>query len=254
MKIKIFGERNTSTNALKEMLETNSASRVLPSTAIELDAGIRPRLARAQKLRLPQSLRERMSDRVFEARSPLEAWKHRLTDFENLAEFADCHLIFCVRHPASWVFGLHRRPYHIHGRPAKTLDAFLDKRWRTVGREGLGRSKTSATMLYNRKMAAFVGLQARLKAAGLRYSVVRHEDFAMDQAAVFARLAPHLSQPAVTFRPLDASTKDQRRTRAYYQDYYGQQLWRDEIDQQSMARIKAEIDWSLVDDLYYTPS
>ena len=102
-------------------------------------------------------------------------------------------------------------------------------------------------------MAAYAALQARLDAAGLSYSVVRHEDFAVDQAAVFAGLKPFLSEPASEFTALSASTKDKKKTESYYRDYYGQQRWISEIDPDSKSRINDEIDWSIVAGLGYEP-
>jgi hypothetical protein len=251
--VKIFGERNTSTNALKAVIESNSHSRTAPAVALELDPGLRQRLKMANKVRAPHWFKERMIDRVFANRSPLEAWKHTTTEFDDVSALVGCHVVFAVRHPASWVLGLYRRPYQIGGNPAANLEEFLEKRWETVEREGLGRVKTGAMALYNVKMAAFLTLQSRLEQAGGSYSVVRQEDFAVDQAGVFAKLKPHLLRPVAAFQSLDASTKPGGKSRADYEAYYGQQLWLNEIDMGCRARITDEIDWSLVAQLDYSP-
>jgi hypothetical protein len=251
--IKIFGERNTSTNALKLLIERNSGARLAPSVAREIDPGIARRLKWARRLRVPEALRERMIDRVFEGHDCLKAWKHTTTRFDDVTPLAGCHVIFCVRHPASWLLGLHRRPYHIHTSIPADLGAFLDLRWNTVGREGLGRAQTSAMELYNLKMAAYADLQSRLGAVSATCSIVRHEDFAVDQAAVFAALVPFLGSPPKAFRPLERSTKDPSRSRSYYEEYYGNQRWRDEIDAECATRINAEIVWSALRPLGYEP-
>lgn len=251
--IKIFGERNTATNAVKAMIEANSASRLAPSVVGEVAPEWTGRLRIAAKLKLPDRYREAMVDRAFSGRGPLETWKHAVTFFDGVEAFSDCHVVFCVRHPASWALGLFRRPYHIPGPKAASLSEFLDKRWKTRGRERLSRREVSATELYNVKMAGFADLQERLAASGLGYSVVRQEDFAIDQEAVFVRLAPHLTQPAAAFHTLDASTKDKRKSRAYYEDYYGNQRWKDEIDPASSERLREEIDWGAVENLGYAP-
>lgn len=252
-KIKIFGERNTSTNALKALIKKNSESHVLPSVAGELDPNIKTRLALAKRLRVPVQLREGMIDRVFARRGPLETWKHAATYFDDPYVFSDVHVVFCVRHPASWLLGLFRNPYHVFGPRPQSLKEFLNHRWKTVGRERLGRAETSAIPLYNQKLAAFSDLQKRLSDANLSYSVVRQEDFAVDQAEVFARLAPYLARPAAQFEALEASTKDKTKTIEYYKNYYGQEQWRDEIDADSAARIDAEVDWPSVASLGYRP-
>jgi len=102
-------------------------------------------------------------------------------------------------------------------------------------------------------MAAFIKLQSRLSGLGVSFSIVRHEDFAVDQAKVFSRIKPYLDDPSLTFTPLETSTKDQKKNRAYYQDYYGNQRWRDEIDARSMDRIRYEIVWPDVKQFDYLP-
>lgn len=251
--IKIFGERNTSTNALKALIEINSTSKVAPSVAKELDPNVTHRLRLARMLLIPAVWREHMIDSVFEGRPPLRAWKHAATLFNEMQCFEGCHVIFCVRHPMSWLLGLFKRPYHIHGKASESFYDFLDKRWKTVGREGLGRAETSPIELYNIKMASYAKLQCRLQEMGHTYSVVRHEDFAVDQEQVFLNLAPHLDGPHTEFQTLDASTKDSKKTRSYYQDYYGEERWRDEIDVRSNSRIVENIDWSALEGLRYFP-
>lgn len=251
--VKIFGERSTSTTALKALIESNSQSRVAPSVWTDLNPSLAKRLALAKRLKIPPAFQERIIDRVFHNCSPLQAWKHTLTEFEDVSDFGECHVIFCVRHPASWLLALHKRPHHIYGEKPETLSGFLNKRWKTVGREGLDRAETSATELYNRKMAAFFKLQSRLSEVGVSYSIVRHQDFAVDQAKAFSQIKQHLDGASSTFTPLETSTKDRRKSRAYYQDYYGNQRWRDEIDARSMDRIRSEIDWSVVKPFDYVP-
>ncbi len=251
--IKIFGERNTSTNALRSLIKENAQSYVAPGIAKELDPGFKQRLKTAKKWKVPGFFRERMIDRVFDGRGPLEAWKHTAPNFQDISAFSECHVIFCVRHPASWLLGLYKRPYHIYGRPAANFGEFLNKRWKTAKRERLASITTDAITLYNLKMVAYENFQRRLYDADVSYSIVRHEDFAVDQAAVFATLVPRLLDPKLEPTLLDASTKDHGKNRDYYKEFYGKQLWRSEIDSESMARINDEIDWQGLTSVDYRP-
>jgi len=122
-----------------------------------------------------------------------------------------------------------------------------------VGRERLGGAEMSALELYNTKIAAYRGLCVRLAALGLSPSIVRHDEFAIDQPAVFPALAPYLEDPVSVPVAIEASTKDADKDRAYYRDYYGSQRWRDIIDSESMARINETINWSELADFGYTP-
>ena len=251
--IKIFGERNTSTNALTHLIRMNSQSQIARGIAPELDPGIAQRVAKVAQSDRSAATREAMIDAVFEKHGPQEAWKHTTPNFDDARVFSGCHVIFCVRHPASWVLGLHIRPYCIHGRPVNSISEFLDKQWVTVGRERLGRKKTGAIALYNAKMKAYEQFQQKLSDAGISFSIVRHEDFAVDQKGVFTALAPYLRAPAQQPALVEASTKDKGKTRSYYTAYYGKQMWRREIDAHSMMRINAGICWKTLDPLGYRP-
>jgi hypothetical protein len=135
---KIFGERNTSTNALKQIIESNSFSRCCPSTSKELDPDLARRLGRLQNR--SRAAVEAEIDRVFARNTDRESWKHCATNFENAGSFADLQIFFLVRHPASWLLSLFRNPYHILGKRPDRLADFLEYPWKTVGRERLGQA------------------------------------------------------------------------------------------------------------------
>src|SRR5436190_895293 len=107
--VKIFGERNTATNALAKVIALNSGARCLPSTAAELD----PDSARQARWSLTQRSKERKIDAIFSGRGPLEAWKHCATNFPDASAFASALVVFTLRHPASWLLSLYKHPYHL---------------------------------------------------------------------------------------------------------------------------------------------
>lgn len=243
-RVKIFGERHTSTNAVKNIIERNSKTTVFPSSAREVDSDLVDSLNAGKNAgEITTADRERTLDAAFETKGPRLAWKHAATRFEDARAFKGCHVVFCVRHPASWIVGMQRGPYHIPDGAPADLATFLGKRWHTLRRERLAGQEVNITGLYNLKMASFAALQVQLMAAGLTFTVVRQEDVATDQSNVFARLRPHLDGAARKFSPLIASTKDPDKTEAYYRDYYGNERWREDIDAASMARIRDEIAW-----------
>lgn len=252
--IKIFGERNTSTRALVRLIKGNSKSTLAPLIAAQLEPGYRERIIAARENGTPPKERERMIDQMYEGRTPIESWKHAMTDFDDVSTFRGSHVIFCVRHPASWALGLYRRPYHIHGNKAASLREFLDKRWKTVARERCGGAETTAIETYNLKIASYIMLQAKLANVGATYSFVRHEDFAVDQEREFVKIAPYLQEVAPTFQPLSASTKDPAKTLEYYRDYYGKERWRAEIDEDSNDLINERVNWAAIRDFGYFPA
>ena len=129
VKIKIFGERNSSTNALRRLLEQNTQSRVLPSVAPELDPHFAERMKSMAQRPQANLLQESYVDSIFRTAKPQFSWKHGATHFASLDDFRDCLVIFALRHPASWLLALHRRPYHALQPVPSRFEDFLQAPW-----------------------------------------------------------------------------------------------------------------------------
>jgi hypothetical protein len=251
--VKIFGERNTATNAVSQFLARNSASRIVPGTARAIDPSVARRLAMLDRLPFAGRLREHLIDSVFRSVPPYLTWKHAATNFEDVAAFDGMAVVILIRHPASWVFALNRRPYHdrrAHGLP---LSRFVYRGWRTVGRERLGRRTFTPLALYEEKVRHYFDFADRLGAAGIPCRIMRFESFCQDQLAFFDALRPLLAEPASTPEPVRAGTKEPGRDWTYYRDYYGAARWVGEIPVAVRETLNARIDWSLFAPLGYGP-
>lgn len=238
--VKIFGERNTGTNALKRIIEQNSASRCLPSTALELD----PFAMRRVRLALTPLARERRTDAIFARRGPLEAWKHCATNFVDVSAFAGVLVLFTVRHPASWLVSFFKRPYHQLGWRPRDLEKFSEISWRTVERERLGGASLRPLELYQRKLESYLEFAERLSRYRIQHQFVRFEDLILHQADVFTGIAGDLLDPSPRFHELRESTKDKAKQLEDYQRYYGEERWREVIGDNLQQMVSAQIEWS----------
>jgi hypothetical protein len=251
--IKIFGERNTGTNALKQLIETNSDSRVLPSIAKELD----PRFTKVVRLlaRLPFKavLREAYTDHVFSGRSPRLSWKHTATEFGGAADFSECAVILTTRHPASWLLALHRRPYHAAEKVSTDFSEFLTTKWKPVRRDNLSERFVTPVEMWNVKMRSYMSLARQLSEQGVPFVWLRFEDFVVDQSAAFERIRGFLLSPAESATAVDESTKDKSKSYQYYRNYYGRALWLNEIDERSLGMIDRSVDWEIAGLFDYRP-
>ncbi|MCG6904527.1 MAG: hypothetical protein LJE68_17800 [Rhodobacter sp.] len=240
--IKIFGERNTATNAVTLIIRKNSRTPLIATTANMVFART---AAPGAKLELPKARikREARLDQVFAGAGPIFAWKHAATHFSDISDYRNCLVLFCVRHPASWLMGLHRRPYNNLVRLPADFRAFLDLEWVTLGRELLDGARLDPITLYNEKLRSYLHFINQLQAQDTPYHIVRQEDFAMDQTAFLSEIRPYLSKPKRRFKPIQRSTKDKTKDAEYYRNYYTKELWRAEIDAECMAEIEARVDW-----------
>jgi hypothetical protein len=251
--VKIFGERNTATNALKKLVERNSGSRVLPSVASELERRGPRRVRMISKLPFGPALREIYIDRVFRSRAPRLSWKHCATTFSDVSEFRDCLVLLTTRHPASWLLALHRRPYHHREAVPERFEEFLTTEWRPTKRDNLKLRSLTPIEMWNVKSRSHVAFASALSSAGIAWRWVAFERFVCDQASVFEDLRSVLVEPAAAVSPVTESTKDRTKDYLYYRDYYGQCRWLTEIDPVSRQLIDGAVDWDIASGFGYRP-
>jgi hypothetical protein len=218
VRVKIFGERNTGTRALKALLEQNLGASLLPGTAAELES---------------KAETETEIDALFRGRPAAHAWKHCATRFDDISSLADCLTIFVVKHPLAWLVSFFDRSYH--WRRAQTLAEFAATPCATVERELLP-GCFKPLDLYREKVDSYLALAPRLNAA-----FVRSEDIVLDPEAVLRGLGL-----TGAFSPLERSTKDAGKTLADYQRYYGEELWRSRLE-----GLTEDPDWAQVERFGY---
>ena len=228
MDIKVFGERNTGTNALIRMLQQNSKTRFYPGTRVELSQSTSRELELIRKFRLGSSRKERAIDRVFQGRSLLERWKHSATyvSHAEVSDLPETLFIFTVREPLSWLVGLYKKPYHILTARPENLESFATTRWRTVGRENLQSASYYPLDLFEEKLKSYLHLMSYLEDFNLPFKIIKFENFVTDQEATFWELYEFLDEPTCNFGELNESTKDSRKNARFYANYYTNGLWK----------------------------
>ncbi len=257
--IKIFGERNTGTHALRELIETNSASRCAPSVAREVDERVAKRLKRLKMLRWIGfsderilGKREELLDAAFENADALHSWKHCATNFETVGSLENVTVLFLVRHPASWLLSLFKNPYHLLPPPDGTLADFISRRRRTVARERLGEASLRPLEIYNLKIASYLKLRSQLEASGMSSRIIRFEDNIINQPGVYEDIRNMLVDPDETFSPVVRSTKSSGKTLEEYADYYRREAWRTQLTGLEAA-IDSQVNWEQISAFDYRP-
>lgn len=249
--VKIFGERHTSTNAIKAIIEENSESRCVASTRKEIDPQFDRRLYVYLKLRkLGPPIRELMLarirakvDRLFADSGTIHAWKHCATYFDAVDDFSELFIVFTVRHPASWLVSLFRKP-QVTGHKPRSISEFIDFDWKTFGREHLEKRSYTPLELLQEKVKSYRAFQDKLDAHDIPHAILKFEDIVLHQSEVFRSIADHLRNPRDDFQPLVRSTKDANKSLNDYIAYYGDERWRDEIVGLE-DRINDIVDWDL---------
>ena len=246
MKIKIFGERNTSTNALGSMIKENSSSFLHPSGLRDFSMFERSVVNTAIKVGLSTTWIEDLKDKIF-ARKPLvQQWKHCATYFDTLEHSENTHFIFVIRHPASWALSLHKNPYQSLQDSSVPFSQFIDSDWPTVKREMLHSRSFKPLELYQEKITSYKYFIKQLDKASLSHTVIRFEDMVLRQSWCYDQIKPFLDNPKLAFSEVRKSTKDSSKNLEYYQDYYGNELWKAELEEDFFSNIEMDrhlLDW-----------
>ena len=246
--VKIFGERNCGTNALKNLIEDNSGSSILPTTEFDIDADA---ASRAWAIENRREF-ERALDAIYADVPVLSSWKHCAANFLDPSAFSGSLVLFCVRHPASWLVSLYRNPYHILTEKPATLAEFIDYQWETGARERLGGRTFRPLELYHEKLASYVGFATRLREGGIASRFVRQEDLLLRPKQIFRSLAPQLSDPRKRVRLRLTSTKRSWMPVVFVRRYYAREAWREEL-RGLESRVNADVDWGLAGEFGYSP-
>jgi len=236
-RVKIFGERNTGTNALQKILEKNSLSKCFPSNPEDLVANYRRRYRKWRLLRMLtlsdrnwfDRKRELEVDKIFDGQTIARYWKHSATFTSDVTSLRGASVFFCVRHPVSWVYALWRNPYNSISPRTENFFDFVNSEWSLLGRDNLGSGSVSPAELYIKKIKSYGILMAQLERTGIPHQLVKMEDLISDQAGVFRRVSSMLNEPSTTFKELRSSTKSSLLSIEDYKNYYGNELWREEI-------------------------
>lgn len=216
--VKIYGERNSGTTYLAELIEANFRSELLagvkrtPTAVLRRAVAAYPEPLRAAKL---ESL---IDADIAETLQHNFGWKHSAPPLDIIRRQShragQALFIVVVRHPYSWVESMYRNPYHDLLPRSQSVSAFLRREWKLVERDNLGHQTLANPLdLWNRKMAAFFALDD-LPLMVLR---LRHEEFFEDFDTAMGRLAAHLPRRSTgPWVQIESGTKDPTQSyRAY---------------------------------------
>jgi hypothetical protein len=244
--VKIFGERNTGTNALSQFIAQNSESLLLPGTFFQLpkaDPSVLKHKGRGET--------EKLIDLAFSNQPPTFQWKHCATNFtdEDLAQFRNCTTLILLRNPISWCLALWKNPYNGLVEVPRSFDEFVNVKWKTVGRERLDLKVMSPSDLINLKMSYYKEFVSRGQKNGHSMKVLRFENLVCSPLSVWTSIKADLSNPKDDPALIERSTKDPTKNLQFYKAYYSEGKWKSEISENTYNLLNKRIDWNLYRDL-----
>jgi hypothetical protein len=157
---KIFGERNTGTNALAQLIRKNIGEIVCPGVVSEVVADWPARLGSITGFDEPYRLflQHAIIDDIFLDMPAECAFKHTTPEFSPRFIEKEVGIIFLVKNPYSWLVSMFRRPYGMLLPKADNFSIFLRRPWISLGRENLPRVLASPIEMWNRKGGSILPL------------------------------------------------------------------------------------------------
>lgn len=232
--IKVFGERNSGTIYMEELIRRNFS--------VDLLRGIEPEWV--ETLQKPLPGKNALVDLFFHETIQYNlGWKHMLTmptmlSFRKEVARRSIFFVTITKNPYSWLLSLYRRPHHYRGKLPSSFEEFLLTPWRTVNREFSPKYYLNPIDLWNRKNAAYLEMQQHFMVINVRY-----EDLLVDIAPVLSTLEDKfvLTRKTAHFVNIEHSTKNDPKTYDDYRDYYLGEQWKSLISDQAIAIIGSKI-------------
>jgi hypothetical protein len=232
--LKIYGERNTGTNYVSQLLEMN--------LDVQLLAGTAP----------PECQTEAEKDAFFAATYAANlGWKHGAAPDGSVLDdprYADVRFVTVTKNLYPWLISFFRRPYHYPG-ASRDFSQFIRSPVPSVGRERIAAPLANPILLWNAKCGSYLGLpeSRRLHA---RYETV------VGDPSQFVEMAARLfglKKSPIFFTNVTLSTKGAAEQFGDYQRLYLGEYWKGAFSPQDLAYVRQYLDIDLMNRLGYTP-
>lgn len=228
--LKVYGERNTGTRYLSQLLTGNLDVRLLNGAAPRMLGWFWPDSEAVRDAYFRLTVRSNLG------------WKHRLPPRPDdplllAAGARETGFVTVVKNPYSWLLSLLRRQYSA-GRVYGSVEELVTSPWTTVGRECAPPQFAGAVDMWNRKYAACLALP------GERTVNLRYEDLLGDPATQIATVAKRLglAQRHAAFSNVESSTKRSAQGFEDYRRYYLEERWREKLTDRELALIGERLD------------
>ena len=255
LNIKLFGERNTATRAVKQMLRaTDGVTLVNSKRPDELGNVEWANLVASINLYIQDDWRkvymDALRDNVSHYNAPLAMWKHAAPNWDDAFVDQNVCTIFCVRNPYSWALSMACKPYHMKARRTGDFLTFIKRPWLTERRDNTGIILRSVMDLWNEKLRAYAEFSDQAELSGGKTSYVRFEDFVENPASTLANTLADFGV-ATAPKPIPKSTKNHGKPLSELQSFYANEQWRNRLTAPAVNAINDLLDWPLVDQFCY---
>lgn len=249
-RIKIFGERNTGTRALADMLRpADFVTLRLTDQTTALGNGEWTQLRTAIQDAYYHDWRKMYNDALRDNQNhicnPLAMWKHAAPEWNEDYVTEHVHVIFMVRNPYSWLVSTAKKPYHMKGPKTADFQEFLSRPWMTEQRDNTKILLKSVTELWNRKVQAYIDFATEARMHDVYPRFIQFEDFVANPMGEVQSALATFQVPSTGVVALARSTKERHTDFEDIQAFYAQEAWKEYLTDENISLINGQIDWGL---------
>ena len=156
--------------------------------------------------------------------------------------------ITITKNPYSWLLSLYEHPYHQQWGFNPDFDSFLLLPWSTVRRENSPKEFKNPIEMWNIKNRAYLELKRKFPTIDLKY-----ENLLLDPEQEIIRIKElfSLAIKIQYFHNIEKSTKGDQKDFQFFQSYYLEERWRDNLSSKSIQTINEYLDFSLMEQFGY---
>lgn len=232
--VKIYGERNTGTNYLTKLVESNFD--------VSLLIGAFPRRLNHWPLK-----HEFIRDSFFQLTyNHTLGWKHACLPSEQAiarSKHKDVAALALVKNPYSWLLSMYKRPYHGLDN-SLDFEEFITSPWPILKRENCPQKELNLVELWGVKNASYAKLDVYP-----RGMLVKFEDLLENPQEVCLNIGKILDIPASNevAQNIEQASKKQDADLGfdYYKDYYLGEKWKQKLSDKQINVINANLDKEL---------
>lgn len=233
-RIKVFGERNSGTNYISTLLQTNLEVTLLRGTVPNFEPFISKEWAKEAFYK-------------FTAHNNL-GWKHaeaNLPLIKSYFQLDSLYLVTITKNPYSFLLSLYDNPHQIIGPRSLTFSDFIRTKWFSQKRENTRKYFESPIDLWNTKNASYLQLKKEFPD---RCILLTYESLVRDPEEAIGLISRQFSLSMITpFNNMVVSSKKNGKFFTDYQDYYLKKRWRKRLVQDDIEFINAKLDFHLLD-------
>ena len=237
--VKIYGERNTNTNYLGELIRLNLVAQCIP--------GVVPRKMREIQTRLPA--KNLLRDIYFAATFHKNlGWKHsKVKDADSLRKHTlvkqnGVCFVTITKNPYSWLMSLYKRPYHQQYKVKPDFETFLQLPWTTVRRENVRGHIANPIELWNIKNRSYLQLETLSVLNLTTEAIFEDAELVLQKIGKTFDIAIRSS----TFINFEESTKYEAKGSDYYREFYIKEKWKENLSKEARSIINYYVDKDLM--------